>query len=179
MSTVVMRPSVHVHVSYGTARHAAGQHATGQRWGTLTSRFPYSFSNLCSRFAGSFAWSLRELPEERGLNRRDHCVKRWLAEDLAGGVMSRLDAPTHKVHGAVGVISRAAGAIYGVTSVPLLRGDVLAVQRSCRLAGVASLLELGSPSMILVESSMWLAARLHDTMRPLLSGTPWLSWWCG
>lgn len=50
---------------------------SGERW--RTSKWPYSFSNRCSRLAGSFAWSFRELPEERGLNRRDHCMTRGVS----------------------------------------------------------------------------------------------------
>lgn len=82
----------------------------------LTNNRPYSFSNRCNRFAGSFARSLRELPEESGLRRRDHCSGSWsawlssaqLRDQVAmlGPSMAVGASGTHKIHGvAAGVIS--------------------------------------------------------------------------
>ena len=64
-----------------TAGNQGGRRAGWRCGGWLTRSWPYSFSKRWSRFEGSLAWSLRGVPVESGLRRRDH-LKRggwWLA----------------------------------------------------------------------------------------------------
>ena len=55
-------------------RESAGMYQEGLPRMVLTRSWLYSFSNRCSRRAGSFAKSLRELADESGVwaRRRDH-----------------------------------------------------------------------------------------------------------